>query len=70
MKTETRDELTDVLRELSRRVPDWRMGQLVANVAGWADRDVWDVEDAELLVAARAYLESAAAPATATHAER
>lgn len=49
-------ELTEALVELSRRYPQWRFGQLVANVTGWADRDQWDIEDNELLKAARAHL--------------
>jgi hypothetical protein len=51
-----RSELFMVLSELSRRYPHWRVGQLVANVAGWADAEVWDVEDGQLLSAARAHL--------------
>jgi hypothetical protein len=35
-----RDELLAALSELARRYPHWRLGQLVANVAGWADADV------------------------------
>ena len=33
-----RAELFAALAELSRRYPHWRVGQLVANVAGWATR--------------------------------
>ncbi|REJ88002.1 MAG: hypothetical protein DWQ35_16315 [Planctomycetota bacterium] len=40
--------------------PHWRFGQLVANVAGWEDADLWDVEDAQMLAAARAHLEAVA----------
>ena len=46
-------DLLEVLAELRRRYPAWRFGQLVANVAGWADQEVWDVEDDALLDAAR-----------------
>ncbi len=42
--------------ERSRRNPHWRVGQLVANVAGWADAEIWDVEDGQLLAAAREHL--------------
>jgi hypothetical protein len=28
-----------------REYPDWRLGRLVANVAGWAEQELWDVED-------------------------
>ena len=34
--------------ELWRMYPDWRLGQLLANVASWRDTDVWDMEDDEL----------------------
>lgn len=43
---------------LSTRYPHWRIGQLVANVAGWADADVWDAEDGQLLAAASAHIEA------------
>lgn len=55
-----RTELLKVLAELGRRYPTWRFGQLVSNVAGWADVDAWDVEDERLLAAARRHLEQAA----------
>ncbi len=42
---------------LAERYPEWRFGQLLANVAGWADREIWDVEDDELLAAAQAHLD-------------
>lgn len=54
-----KNELFAVLAELSRRYPGWRLGQLVANVADWADREVWDVEDEQWLEAAKAHLASA-----------
>ena len=51
------DELIDALSELRAIFPDWRMGQLVANLttaAGGADAaSIWDIEDKELLEAAR-----------------
>jgi hypothetical protein len=58
MIPDDRAELLAVLAELCRRYPDWRFGQLVSNVAGWADVATWDVEDAQLLAAAQAHLES------------
>jgi hypothetical protein len=57
MNAQPRADLFAILAELSSRYPDWRMGQLIANVAGWADQDVWDVEDDQLLQAARLHLE-------------
>ena len=61
MKT-SRDELLRVLVELSAFFPDWRFGQLVANVASATPRGteaeaIWDSEDDELLAAARRLLE-------------
>ncbi len=49
--------LIEVLEELRSRYPHWRFGQLVSNVAGWADVDLWDVDDEQLLVAATAHIE-------------
>jgi hypothetical protein len=59
MTTPKPADLLEVLAELHRRYPAWRFGQLVANVAGWADQEVWDVEDDVLLEAARSHLEVA-----------
>jgi hypothetical protein len=53
-----RTELFTALAELARRYPHWRVGQLVGNVAGWADAEVWDAENGQLLAAARAHLQS------------
>jgi hypothetical protein len=58
MNADPRLELFEALAELARRYPDWRLGQLVANIAGWADREVWDVEDEQLLEAAKLHLEA------------
>jgi len=52
-----RSELLASLAELSRRYPDWRLGQLVSNVAGWADTDLWEIDDEKMLVAAKVALE-------------
>jgi hypothetical protein len=57
MKNERRLELLALVAELSERYPDWRLGQLIANVSGWADQDVWEVEDERLLEAMRSHLE-------------
>jgi len=53
-------DLFEVLAELRRRYPAWRFGQMIANIAGWADQEVWDVDDEALLEAARSHLETAA----------
>lgn len=61
MKPTTRTDLLDVLAKLGEAFPDWRFGQLVANVAtaakGPQAEAVWDSEDEELLAAARRLLE-------------
>jgi hypothetical protein len=57
MNSERRAALLAAIEELCRRYPDWRLGQLVANVAGWADQEIWDVEDEQLLAAARSHLQ-------------
>jgi hypothetical protein len=58
MSVNDRSELFAVLAALAQRYPHWRLGQLVANVAGWADVELWDAEDDQLLSAARAHLAS------------
>ncbi|HYH68186.1 MAG TPA: hypothetical protein VD866_26065 [Urbifossiella sp.] len=65
MTTTEQADLFAALTELARRYPHWRVGQLVANVAGWADADVWDAEDEQLLAAARAHLGTEVGPAQA-----
>jgi hypothetical protein len=57
MNSQDRVELLATIAELCERYPDWRLGQLVANAAGWADQDIWDIEDEELLEAARLHLQ-------------
>jgi hypothetical protein len=57
MNSEPRADLLEAIAELCRRYPHWRLGQLVANIAGWADRDIWDVEDDQLLAAAQSHLQ-------------
>jgi hypothetical protein len=53
------DDLLGALAELRALFPDWRFGQLVANLALAAGREgaVWEVEDVELLAAARRLIE-------------
>lgn len=66
MINQQRADLLAAITELCRRYPNWRFGQLVANVAGRADQEFWDVEDEQLLEAARLHLEQStpAAPLT------
>jgi hypothetical protein len=51
--------------------PDWRLGQLVCNLAAWADPTqnvVWDVEDDILVAEAQRHLEQNAESAAANGA--
>lgn len=54
--TTQRAELIATIAELCKRYPEWRLGQLIANVAGWADQEIWDIEDEQLLAAAHLHL--------------
>lgn len=55
------EELFGALTELRALFPDWRMGQLIANLAmaaGGTDAGaIWEVEDEQLLAAARRLIE-------------
>jgi hypothetical protein len=66
MNSQQRANLLAIVAELCERYPDWRLGQLVANVAGWADQEIWDVEDEQLLEAARLHLLHLSSPSTST----
>ncbi len=59
MNAPANDELIRALSELRMLFPDWRLGQLVANLAMAAGCDgaVWEVEDEQLLAAARRLIE-------------
>lgn len=61
MITSHTDEMVDALSELRVLFPDWRMGQLIANLAtaaGETDANaIWDIEDDKLLAAARRLIE-------------
>jgi hypothetical protein len=61
---ETRTELLAALAEVGRVHPNWRLGQMLCNLAMAAGRldegAVWDLEDAEVLAAARRLLSSCA----------
>ena len=60
MNRSVRDELLQVLSAFSDHAPDLRFGQLIANLAFIArstgPSDIWEVEDDELLEAARSHL--------------
>jgi hypothetical protein len=53
------DELIVALSDLRTLFPEWRLGQLVANLALAAGKDgaIWDVQDDELLAAAHRSIE-------------
>lgn len=61
MSIATNDELVEAFAELRLLFPDWRMGQLVANlliaVGRSNDEAIWEVTDDELLSAARRLLD-------------
>ena len=61
MTTEMSDELLVAIAELRGLFPDWRMGQLIANLVQAAGSDragaIWEVPDAQHLAAARRLIE-------------
>jgi hypothetical protein len=61
MNAEVRRDLLRILNELGEYTPDVRFGQLLANLSymakGFTAEAIWDVEDDELLVAAKSHLE-------------
>jgi hypothetical protein len=67
MNEHQRTRLSDALVELQRQYPEWRLGQLICNVAGWSDLDVWDVEDEQLLAAAEEHLHALAQRGEVAH---
>jgi hypothetical protein len=68
---QTRTELMHALVQLAHLRPEWRLGQLISNLATTAGRTdsgcVWNLEDEEALEAARTLIEqySQAEPLTA-----
>jgi hypothetical protein len=63
MNSQERADLPATIAELCERHPRWRLGQLIANVAGWADQEIWDIEDQQFLAAARLHLAQLTSPA-------
>jgi hypothetical protein len=61
MMNAVRQEVLQVLAELSGVVPEVRLGQLIVNLSylarGLSNESIWDMEDDELLAAARRHLE-------------
>jgi hypothetical protein len=58
-----RQELLRLIEEMSEAYPEFRLGQLIANLAFWARADqegaVWNVEDEELIAAACEQIQNA-----------
>jgi hypothetical protein len=58
---QTRTDLLGALAQLSRVRPEWRLGQMLANLAMTAGRmeagAVWDLEDDEALAAAQSLID-------------
>ena len=56
-----RQEVLKALAEISELAPEVRLGQLIANLSylarGLSNESIWDMEDDELLAAARKHLE-------------
>jgi hypothetical protein len=65
MNPDVRQELLRMLDKLGEQAPDVRFGQLLANLSYMAKsftaEAIWDVEDEELLEAARVHLEELSA---------
>jgi hypothetical protein len=61
MMNSVRQEALQALAELSELAPEVRLGQLMANLSyvarGLSPEAIWDMEDEELLAAARKHLE-------------
>jgi hypothetical protein len=61
MTPTSHDELVQAISELHALFPDWRLGQMVANLATAAGATdpgaIWDIEDEQLLTAARRLIE-------------
>lgn len=63
--TTERQELLMLIEEMSDKYPDWRLGQLVINVASFADAECWDAEDTQLIQAIKQHLTKQAKVTTA-----
>ncbi len=61
MMNPVRQEVLQVLAELSKLAPEVRLGQLIVNLSylarGLSNESIWDMEDDELLIAGRKHLE-------------
>lgn len=53
------ERISEVLHEVERlwRLhPDWRLGQLIANVSAWANESPWDLEEDVLIAEIKRHL--------------
>jgi len=61
MTDSVRHDVLQALGELNAKFPEWRLGQMIANLAvvarGATTEAIWDVEDEELLAAIHSQLE-------------
>ncbi len=61
MTNPVRQDVLLALAELSAAFPEWRLGQMIANLAvvarGATSEAIWDVEDEELLAAVHRQLD-------------
>jgi hypothetical protein len=61
MKVSVNEELIEAISELRTLFPNWRLGQLIGNLAMAAGTseagDIWEIEDERLLEAARRLIE-------------
>ena len=72
MSDDTRHAVLDVLDQLMQEHPDWRVGQLVANIAFLARQTnsaTWDVENEEFVQTSRQHLQRIAERKKATEPE-
>jgi len=53
----------EFVERLWRKHPDWRLGQLISNVASWRNQDVWDLEEDELVAEIERHIHQAEATA-------
>jgi hypothetical protein len=62
MNVAVTEELNEAIAELRVLFPDWRMGQLIANLVmaagGKEAGDIWEMEDEQLLLSARRLIEN------------
>ena len=60
-QSENREKILHCIEKLTKIYPDWRFGQLVANVSYWAKgatkSAIWDVNDEEFYNAAMKHIE-------------